>query len=143
MTHQGRCIEVVNATQTEIVNALLHYESYPEWQAGVLGTDVLERDDQGRGSLIAMRVDAKVRQLRVVVRVSYDDPHTIRCEYVTGDVKDYRARYSFAARDDGTTSVTYEVAVEPGFPLPATLKKMLTDRAVTDTLDSLKKRVEI
>lgn len=99
-------------------------------------------DEQGRGSLIELRVDAKVRKLRVVVRALYDDPARISCEYVSGDVKDYRACYSFAPRDDGTTFVTYDIAVEPGFPLSAALKKLIADRSVKDTVRSLKKRVE-
>ncbi|MBF6150063.1 type II toxin-antitoxin system RatA family toxin [Nocardia nova] len=142
MPHVARCADLIEATPRDIIDALLDFETYPQWQAGVLDTNVLERDEQGRGSLIELRVDAKVRKLRVVVRARYDEPDSVRCEYVGGDVKDYRACYSFAPRAHGTTFVTYEIAVEPGFPLPAALTKLIADRSVKDTVRALKTRVE-
>ncbi|MGA4791355.1 type II toxin-antitoxin system RatA family toxin [Nocardia sp. AB354] len=142
MPQVARCADLIEAAPRDIIDALLDFESYPQWQAGVLGTKVLERDEQGRGSLIELRVDAKVRKLRVVVRARYDEPDSIRCEYVGGDVKDYRACYSFDPRAHGTTFVTYDIAVELGFPLPAALKKLIADRSAKDAVRCLKARVE-
>src|SRR5512140_3370964 len=112
MAEQGGYTDVVKATPKQIIETLLEFESYPQWQAGVLETTVLERDEQGRGSLVEMYVDAKIRKVRFTVRYFYDEPDGLGWDYVSGDLKDNQGRYTFVPQDDGTTRVTCDIVFE-------------------------------
>lgn len=142
MAEQGGFTDVVRATPKEIVETLLDFESYPQWQAGVLETTVLERDEQGRGSLIEMHVDAKIRKVRFTVRYSYDEPHGLGWDYVSGDLKDNQGRYTFVELEDGTTQVTCDIVFEIGFFVPGPMKNLIKDQSLKNSMRDLKKRVE-
>src|SRR5881398_1688639 len=64
--------DVIAAPADKIIDALTDFETFPEWQGAVLECEVLERDDDGRGSLVRMKVDAKVRKVEYIVRYAYD-----------------------------------------------------------------------
>ena len=142
MAEAGGYTDVVNATPKEIYQALLDFESYPEWQAGVLETTVLERDEQGRGSLIEMYVDAKIRKVRFVVRYHFDEPNGLGWEYVSGDLKDNQGRYTFVPQEDGSTEATCDITFEIGFFVPGPMKNLIKDQSLKNSMRDLKKRVE-
>ncbi|MDT4946852.1 MAG: hypothetical protein QOH14_3585, partial [Pseudonocardiales bacterium] len=107
--------DVVNAPVDKIVEALTDFDSFPEWQGSVLECEVLERDGEGRGSLIRMKVDAKIRKVDYVVRYAYDLPNSFSWEQDSGDLKENTGTYSFSPRDDGSTDVTVDIVAEVGF----------------------------
>lgn len=133
---------VIAAPVDEIIAALTDFASYPRWQTIVLECEVLERDGAGRGSLVRMKVDAKVRSLEYVVRYHYDLPRALAWERVSGDLKENSGRYTFAPRDDGSTAVTLDIVAEPGFFLPAPMKKLIRDQAMKNSIRELRNRVE-
>jgi uncharacterized membrane protein len=133
--------DVVEAPVDKIVAALTDFESFPEWQAAVLECEVLERDGEGRGSLVRMKVDAKVRKVEYVVRYTYDLPNGLSWEQVSGDLKENTGRYTFAPRDDGSTEVTVDIVAEVGFFVPGPMKKLIRDQSIKNSIRELKKRV--
>lgn len=133
--------EVVNAPVDKIVEALTSFETFPEWQGAVIECEVLERDDEGRGSLVRMKVDAKVRKVEYVVRYSYDLPHSLSWEQVSGDLKENTGRYTFAPRDDGSTDVTVDIVAEVGFFVPGPMKKLIREQSLKNSIRELQKRV--
>jgi ribosome-associated toxin RatA of RatAB toxin-antitoxin module len=142
MAEKGGHTDVVKATPKEIFEALLDFESYPEWQAGVLETKVLERDEQGRGSLIEMYVDAKIRKVRFTVRYHYDEPAGLGWDFVSGDLKDNQGRYTFVPVDDDTTETTCDIEFEIGFYVPGPMKNLIKDQSLKNSMRDLKKRVQ-
>ncbi|MCX6400054.1 MAG: SRPBCC family protein [Propionibacteriales bacterium] len=135
----GTIVDVFNTTPEALIEALLDFDSYPQWQRNVLGCTVLERDEEGRGKVLQLHVDGKVKQLNVVIEVVHR-PDGLSCRYLRGDVKDYSATYVFEPQG-ARTKVTYTITVDPGFPLPGAVKKLLVSRSTKETLDYLKKRV--
>jgi uncharacterized membrane protein len=133
--------DVIAAPVDKIVAALTDFESFPEWQGAVLETEVLERDDEGRGSLVRMKVDAKVRKVEYVVRYTYDLPNGLSWEQVSGDLKENTGRYTFAPRDDGSTDVTVDIVAEVGFFVPGPMKKLIREQSLKNSMRELKKRV--
>jgi len=133
--------EVVAAPVDKIVDALTSFETFPEWQGAVLECEVLERDDEGRGSLVRMKVDAKVRKVEYVVRYSYDLPNGLSWEQVSGDLKENTGAYTFAPRDDGSTDVTVDIVAEVGFFVPGPMKKLIREQSLKNSIRELKKRV--
>jgi uncharacterized membrane protein len=133
--------EVVDAPVDKVVEALTSFETFPEWQGAVLECEVLERDDEGRGSLVRMKVDAKVRKVEYVVRYSYDLPKALSWEQVSGDLKENTGKYTFAPRDDGSTDVTVDIVAEVGFFVPGPMKKLIREQSLKNSIRELKKRV--
>jgi uncharacterized membrane protein len=133
--------EVVNAPVDKIVDALTSFETFPEWQGAVMECEVLERDDEGRGSLVRMKVDAKVRKVEYVVRYTYDLPASLSWEQVSGDLKENTGKYTFSPRDDGSTDVTVDIVAEVGFFVPGPMKKLIREQSLKNSIRELKKRV--
>jgi uncharacterized membrane protein len=133
--------EVIAAPADKIIAALTDFESFPEWQSAVMECEVLERDDEGRGSLIRMKVDAKVRKVEYVVRYTYDLPHSFSWEQVNGDLKENTGKYTFAPRDDGGTDVTVDIVAEVGFFVPGPMKKLIREQSLKNSIRELRKRV--
>jgi uncharacterized membrane protein len=133
--------DVIAAPADKIIEALTDFETFPEWQAAVMECEVLERDDGGRGSLVRMKVDAKIRKVEYVVRYSYDLPHSLGWEQVSGDLKENIGTYTFTPRDDGGTDVTVDIVAEVGFFVPGPMKKLIREQSLKNSLRELKKRV--
>jgi ribosome-associated toxin RatA of RatAB toxin-antitoxin module len=133
--------EVINASQDDLVKALLDFESYPEWQSGMLECTVKERDDEGRGSLIEMYVDAKIKKIRYTTRYTYDlDNGRFGFDLVDGDLKECTGRYVFTPKDGGT-EVSIDITTEIGFFVPGPMKKLIKDQSMKNSMRDLKKRV--
>jgi hypothetical protein len=133
---------VIAAPVDKIVHELTAFETFPDWQASVMECEVLERDGDGRGSLVRMKVDGKVKKLDTVVRYSYDLPNGLSWEQQSGDFKEYVGRYSFHPREDGGTDVTVDITAEVGFFMPAPMKKMIRDQSLKNAMRELRKHVE-
>jgi coenzyme Q-binding protein COQ10 len=133
---------VVDGTPAECFEALLDYESFPDWQRAVKSVDVLTRDRKGRGEEVAFEIDAKVRTIRYTLRYAYEPPHRVSWDYVEGDVKDVDGEFVLEDQGDGTTLATYSLALDPGVWLPGPIQKVLRDQVMKGSVEDLKKRVE-
>ena len=135
--------DVIGAPPDKIIEALTDFEALPEWQASVLECEVLERDAEGRGSLVRMKVDAKIRKVDYIVRYAYDLPTSLSWEQVSGDLKENTGTYTFAPREDGSTDVTVDIVAEVGFFVPGPMKKLIREQSLKNSLRELKKRLAV
>ncbi|MDP9092346.1 MAG: SRPBCC family protein [Actinomycetota bacterium] len=135
--------DVVNAPADKIIEALTDFDTFTDWQVSVLECEVLERDGDGRGSLIRMKVDAKIRKMDYIVRYSYDLPTSLSWDQVSGDLKENTGRYTFTPREDGGTDVTVDIVAEVGFFVPGPMKNLIRDQSLKNSMRELKKRVEV
>jgi ribosome-associated toxin RatA of RatAB toxin-antitoxin module len=134
--------EVINAPQDKIVDALLDFDSYTEWQSGMLECTVKERDEEGRGSLVEMYVDAKIKKIRYTTRYFYDlDNGRLGFDLVEGDLKECTGRYQLTPQVDGSTEVSIDITTEVGFFVPGPMKKLIRDQSLKNSMRDLKKRV--
>ena len=131
-----------DATPQECFDAICDFESYPEWQSAVLECEVRERDADGRGSLVAFLIDAKVRKVRYVLRYHYEEPHRIWWDYVEGDPKHVEGDFLFEDAGDGRCRSTYRLDIDPGRFLPGPVKKVLVSQVMKGSVEDLKRRVE-
>jgi len=135
--------EVVKASPDDIIAAMLDFDSYPDWQSGMLECTVKERDEQGRGSLVEFYVDAKIKKIRYLTRYFYDlDDGRFGWDYVSGDLKECTGRYDLVTQDDGSTAVTVNIETEIGFFVPGPMKKLIRDQSLKNSMRDLRKRVE-
>lgn len=133
------------ASPEECFAAVLDFESYPSWQGPIVSCEVLERDDEGRGSLVESVVDLKIRRARYVLRYEYEPVRRVSWSLVEGDPKDVIGSFVFEDDGAGGTDGVYRQALDVGRlgmlargPAKAGLKKLLLDEAVKD----LRARVE-
>lgn len=127
-----RCYEVV-----------LDFERYPEWVADIKHVEVLQRDDEGRGTKVAFRAAAMGRSTSYTLAYDYSKaPGEISWVLERGDItRRLDGTYVFDPLDDGT-EVTYHLAVELVVPLPAFIKSRAEGRIIGNALRELKARVE-
>jgi ribosome-associated toxin RatA of RatAB toxin-antitoxin module len=131
----------VEATPQDCFAVLTDYAHLPEWQSRVCECRVLERDEQGRGSIVEYAIDAKLRVVRYRLRHVYEEPTAIGSEYVDGDFRDFAGGYHFDTRN-GATRVTFELRIDPGFRVPGRVIRMLGQTVMGRSLQDLKTRVE-
>jgi ribosome-associated toxin RatA of RatAB toxin-antitoxin module len=134
--------EVVDAPAEACFAELADLERYPDWQGAVKAVSVRERDGDGRPSVAQFRTDAKIREVRYVLRYRWDPPTGIRFDYVEGDAKRVAGEFRLQDLGDGRTRVTYGFDVDAGGPLvPRRVKQALAEQAVRGTLAALQRRV--
>jgi uncharacterized membrane protein len=139
--HAERQIEI-DASPRECFDALLEYETFPDWQRAVTATEVLSRHKDGKGKEVEFEIDAKVKTVRYTLDYSYEEPHMITWRYVEGDVKDVDGELVLEDRGDGTTLATYALRIDPGVWMPGRLADLLNEQVMQGVMDDLKRRVE-
>jgi uncharacterized membrane protein len=121
-------------------------ERAPEWQTSLVSVDVLERDGDGRPTLVETVSDAKVKTVKSRLRFSYAPPQRIDTVQEKGDVKALTGRWTFADLGDGRTRATYALEVDPGRMLGMLLRGPAVDRVrgilVDQAAEELKVRAE-
>jgi uncharacterized membrane protein len=132
----------IEAGAEAIFEVATDFESYPEWNANIKKVEVRETDADGRPAKVWFKVDAKVKTVEYTLEYDYSDaPQSFSWDLVDGDVKQLRGSYVFDEFDD-VTDVTYELEIDPGFPLPGLLRRQAEKQITRGALQDLKKRVE-
>ena len=131
--------EVIVASPEACLDALLDFDSYPDWQSAVKSAEVLE---DGSDPVVEFRVDAKIKTIRYVLRYHPEPPSRLWWEYVDGDVRSVAGEYELEDLGDGTTRATYRLEIDPGRFVPGPVKKALTDGVMRTSVRELKVRVE-
>jgi ribosome-associated toxin RatA of RatAB toxin-antitoxin module len=120
--------------------AMTDFEALPSWQGAVRGVRVLERDAQGRGSVVEFEVDAKVRRVRYRLRQRYEEPHRIASEYLGGDFRAFEGEWRFIATDTGTR-IELDLRIDPGRFVPGPVRKLIADAVMRRALDDLRRHL--
>ena len=132
----------VSATMQEIFDVATDLDSYPEWNENIKEVEIRARDDEGRPLEVWMKVDAKLKVVQYTLGYDYENaPDSFSWHLLEGDIKEMEGSYSFDQFED-VTEVTYEMKVDPGFPIPGFLKRQAEKQIARSALEDLKKRVE-
>jgi uncharacterized protein YndB with AHSA1/START domain len=121
----------------------------PEWHGAMTDVEVLERDADGRATVVESKFDATVTRVRLALRFSYDEPTGLRWTRQSGDLRSLDGSWTFEERDDGITLATYrlEIGVSRRLAiLVRTVRGPVRDRVETlltqRPLEGLKARAE-
>jgi uncharacterized membrane protein len=119
-------------------------ERYPEWAADIKSVEVLERDDEGRPTVVSFRAAAFGRSTRY--RLAYDysrAPLELSWRQLQGDITSrLDGAYRFEATEDGDTEVTYQLMAALTVPIPGFVKRRAEGRILQTALGDLKARIE-
>lgn len=143
MAHHGTSTIDVDATADELYDIATDLEAYPEWLSDVKSVEVHERDSEGRPTVATMRVDVSIREVEYTLEYEHDRPNRVSwMSRPGGDVKLIEGSYTFEINDEGGTTVVYDLAIDPGFPVPGFMLKRAARHITGQALDGLKARAE-
>lgn len=91
----------------------------PDWHQAIQSAEVLERDDEGRTSLVRVSIDAMVTRVQVELRLDYPDAHEVSMRRESGDLRDLTVRWTFDDLGQGRSRATFETEFDPGRVLSA------------------------
>ncbi len=132
----------IKATADEILDVATDFEAYPKWNANIKKVEIQEEDSDGWPTQVWFEVDAKVKTIRYTLEYDYSNvPQAFSWDLLEGDVKALSGSYTFDEFDD-VTDVTYELSIDPGFPIPGFMKRQAEKQIMSSALKDLKKRVE-
>jgi len=86
----------------------------PEWQGGLVSISALERDTEGRPTLVESVSDIKVRHVKTQVRFSYEPATRLSWVQEKGDLKSVEGSWVLEDLGEGRTRATYTLDGDPG-----------------------------
>lgn len=127
MKVEGSASAVIEAPASRCYAVAADLERAPDWQASFENLVVVERDAEGRPSLIDAHFGALIRTVAVRLRCSYSPPTTVTCVRESGDLK--TLCLTWVLRDLGGDRVraTYDYECDPGRLLSVLAKGPLVD----------------
>ena len=132
----------IEGTPQEIIEAIADFESYPEWVDGIRSSEVLERDEDGRGIRVGFEFAAMGFTASYTLAYEYgEDRVTWTTVEASGALRDLSGEYELEPLD-GDTRVTYRLEVDLAVSLPGFLKRRADRTAIRTALEGLKRRVE-
>ena len=89
-------------------------EGAPEWQGSLKDVEVLERDAERRPAVVETVSDAKVKDVRTLLRFTFEPPNHIRWVQEKGDMKSLEGSWHLEDLGGGRTRATYALSSDPG-----------------------------
>ena len=123
--------------------ALLDAERLPRWQRALRDATVLERDGEGRPTVVEFVVDARVRTVRYRIRQRFlERPRRIVSEYLGGDFRDFGGEWRFEPLNDDRTCAILDLRIDPGRFVPGPVRSLIGDAVMRSALQDLKAHLE-
>jgi ribosome-associated toxin RatA of RatAB toxin-antitoxin module len=143
MADQTTSSIVIDAPPSQVMDVIADFESYPTWAKGVTTADVLSTYDDGRAEKVFFKLD--VSPIKDEYTLAYDWSGDDEVTWTLDEGKMLRAldgSYVLVDLGDGTTDVTYRLALDVSIPLIGMLKRKGEKILIDTALKGLKKRVE-
>ena len=134
----------IEAPPDQCFAVAVDFERYPEWAADIKAVEVLERDAEGRGSLVRFRAGALGQSTRYTLAYDYSSaPSVLSWVQTDGDLtRKLDGEYVFESDGKGGTAMTYHLTVELKVPLVSFIKRRAEARILGTALRDLKARAE-
>ena len=144
MVEQSTQSIVIAASPEQIMEVIGDFPSYPQWAGSVKSAVVASEDENGWAQTVDFVLDAGVIKDQYTLAYDWGDyPSAVSWELVKGSMqKAQEGSYTLNDQGDGTTNVTYMLAVDLAIPMIGMMKRK-AEKVIMDTaLKELKKRVE-
>jgi len=146
MAEQAREQTTINATVQRCFATLTDFANYPAWAGDLKQAEVVERDDEGRATVVEFRAAAMGRSTTYRLRYDYSQaPQRLAWRLESGDLqRELDGTYVLNADEDDpdATKVDYEVSIDLIVPIPGFVKRRAEARILKTALAELKARVE-
>ena len=146
MAEQTTSSIVISADPASVMAVISDFEAYPEWAQGVKKAQPVEGGGNGRPDSRPEQVyfELDASPIKDAYTLSYDwhGDESVTWKLVEGKMlKAMDGAYELDDRD-GTTEVTYRLAVEISIPMIGMLRRKAEKVIIDTALKGLKKRVE-
>ena len=136
MAHMGgNASAEIDAPVDEVWAVVEDVLTAPDWQGGLVAMSALERDADGRATLVETENDIKVRHVKTQVRFRYEPPTRLSWTQEKGDLKSVEGSWTLKDLGEGRTRATYTLDSDPGRvlgmlirgPIEAAIRAMLVN----------------
>ena len=142
----GSASEEIDAPIADVWAVVEDVLTAPDWQSGVVAMEALEKDAEGRATLVEVENDAKVRRVKSKVRFRYEPPTRLSWNQEKGDLKSVEGSWELEDLGNGRTRATYTLDADPGRVLGMLIRGpvegVLRGQLVDGRPGELKARVE-
>lgn len=143
MAEQTSSSIVIDAPPADVMAVIADFESYPEWAKGVQVAEVTEAGTDGRAEQVYFSLDVSPIKDEYTLAYDWDADREVTWTLVEGNMlKALDGAYTLVDRGDGSTEVTYRLALDVSIPLIGMLKRKGEKILIDTALKGLKKRVE-
>jgi ribosome-associated toxin RatA of RatAB toxin-antitoxin module len=143
MAEQTSSSIVVDAPPADVMAVIADFESYPEWAKGVQKAEVVEPGTGDRADQVYFALDVSPIKDEYTLAYDWDGDREVTWTLVEGNMlKALDGAYTLMDRGDGSTEVTYRLALDVSIPLIGMLKRKGEKILIDAALKGLKKRVE-
>jgi len=145
MTETSTQSITIAAPAARVAEVICDFERYPEWVSAAKKVEVVEEYEDGYASQVHFVIDAGVASDEYTLRYEYaEDISRIEWELVKPSALQKRqtGSYDLADNGDGTSTVTYTLAVDLAISMLGMMKRKMEKKIMDTALKDLKRRVE-
>ena len=141
MAEQTTSSILIDAAPAAVMAVIADFEAYPGWAQGVKRAEPVDGGE--RPKQVYFELDASPIKDAYTLAYDWDGDHGVTWSLVEGKMlKAMDGAYVLEDHGDGTTEVTYRLAVDISIPMIGMLKRKAEKVIIDTALKGLKKRVE-
>ena len=141
MAEQTTSSIVIDAAPAAVMQVIADFEAYPSWAQGVKKAEPVDAGE--RPEQVYFELDASPIKDAYTLAYDWDGDRGVSWGLVEGKMlKAMDGAYLLEDRGDGSTEVTYRLAVDISIPMIGMLKRKAEKVIIDTALKGLKKRVE-
>ncbi len=143
MAEQTSSSITIDAPPGDVMAVIADFESYPAWAKGVQTAEVTVEGAGDRAEQVYFALDVSPIKDEYTLAYDWDGDREVTWTLVEGNMlKALDGAYTLVDRGDGSTEVTYRLALDVSIPLIGMLKRKGEKILIDTALKGLKKRVE-
>ena len=134
----------IDAEPADVMAVIADFEAYPEWTGAVKKAQVVKKGSGGRAKEVAFDLDAGAIKDSYRLAYTWKADREVRWHLVEAEqiMKAMDGAYVLEDNGDGSTDVTYRLAVDVKIPMLGMVKRKAEKVIIDTALKELKKRVE-
>ncbi|WP_295661885.1 SRPBCC family protein [uncultured Nocardioides sp.] len=143
MAEQTTSSIVIDASPAQVMAVIADFPAYPTWAKGVQTADVVREGSGGRAEEVFFSLDVSPIKDEYTLRYRWSGDAQVTWTLVEGRMlKALDGAYVLHDLGNGSTEVTYRLALDVSIPLIGMLKRKGEKILIDTALKGLKKRVE-
>jgi ribosome-associated toxin RatA of RatAB toxin-antitoxin module len=143
MAEQTESTLTIAAAPSAVMAVISDIEAYPAWNGEVKSIEVLTRHADGRPDTVRWVLDAGAIKDTYTLAYAWQGDERVSWHLVEGQMLTAMdGSYTLTPRGDGSTEVTYRLAVDVKVPMIGMIKRKAEKVVIDRALKGLKKRVE-